>query len=188
MKKTNSFKEENAKLKEKDHISSENSADEVQKFMSSFRILSEEEIENLEKLEEIGVGGGGKVVKVAIKKLYALKQMVVNNSSFKDLQNFIQEYEIINMLNHPNVIEAIGIFMSNESIPPSILLEYCPNNLQKAIEDKILTNEEVVEIIYQIVEAMKYIHSKKIIHRNLKPTNILIATDGTVKICDFGIS
>ncbi|KAK8857679.1 hypothetical protein M9Y10_016087 [Tritrichomonas musculus] len=58
------------------------------------------------------------------------------------------------MLNHPNNIEAIGIFMSNESIPPSIPLEYCPNNLQKAIEDKILTNEEVVEIIYQIVEAM----------------------------------
>ena len=92
------------------------------------------------------------------------------------------------MLDHPNVVDAIGIFMSNKNIPPSILLEYCPSNLQKAIEDKVFSKEEVVEIIYQIAEVMKYIHSKKIIHRDLKPTNILIADDGTVKICDFGIS
>ncbi|KAK8840772.1 hypothetical protein M9Y10_027594 [Tritrichomonas musculus] len=127
-------------------------------------------------------------MKVAMKQIYALKQMILNKSNFKNLQHFIQEYEIISMLDHPNVVDAIGIFMSNKSIPPSILLEYCPNNLQKAIEDKAFSKEEVVEIIYQIAEVMKYIHSKKIIHRDLKPTNILIANDGTVKICDFGIS
>ena len=114
--------------------------------------------------------------------------MMINNSNFKNLQNFIQEYEIMNMLDHPNVLEAFGIFMSNKNIPPSILLEYCPTNLQKAIEDKSLTREEIVEIIYQIAEGMKYIHMKKIIHRDLKPTNILIASDGAVKNCDFGIS
>ncbi|KAK8871960.1 serine/threonine protein kinase [Tritrichomonas musculus] len=92
------------------------------------------------------------------------------------------------MLDHPKVFDAIGIFMSNKNIPPSILLEYCPNNLQKAIEDKLISKDIVVEIIYQIVEVMKHIHSNKIIHRDLKPTNILIGSDGTVKICDFGIS
>ena len=185
------LKKENCKLKEKDRTSNEqrngpggNQGNDG----SSIRILGEEELEKLEELEELGSGGGGKVMKVAMKQIYALKQMIVNKSNFKNLQNFIQEYEIINMLDHPNVVDAIGIFMSNKNIPPSILLEYCPSNLQKAIEDKVLSKEEVVEIIYQIAEVMKYIHSKKIIHRDLKPTNILIGSDGRVKICDFGIS
>ena len=50
------------------------------------------------------------------------------------------------------------------------------------------SNTETVKVIYQIAEGMKYIHSKKVIHRDLKPTNILLSSDGTVKICDFGIS
>ena len=187
------LQKENSKLKEKDRLSDEKIT-KLQRIQSpeieiskkkeadrnGFRILKEEEIENLEKIEDIGSGGGGKVMKVAMKKFYALKQMILTNSNFNNLQNFIQEYEIMNMPDHPNVVDAIGIFMSNKNISP--------NNLQKAIENRLLTREEVVEIIYQIAEGMKYIHSKKIIHRDLKPTNILIASDGTVKICDFGIS
>ena len=92
------------------------------------------------------------------------------------------------MMDHQNILKAKGFFMSSKKIPPCILLEYCPLSLQKAIEDKIFSNEELAKIIYQITEGMKYIHFKKVIHRDLKPTNILITSDGTVKICDFGIS
>ena len=179
---TAELKKKNFKLKEKYRISKENIFNQqniqpggkLEVNRSCFRILGEDEIE---KLEDLGSSGGGKVMKVAMKQIYALKQMIVNKSNFKNLQNFIQEYEIINMLDHPNVVDAIGIFMSNKNIPPSILLEYCPSNLQKAIEDKVFSKEEVVEIIYQIAEVMKFIHSKKIIHRDLKPTNILIGSD-----------
>ena len=58
-------------------------------------------------------------------------------------------------------------------------------DLAKAIEDGSLTKEDLSKIIYQIAEGMKYIHFKKVIHRDLKPTNILIEKDGTVKINDF---
>ncbi|KAK8835712.1 hypothetical protein M9Y10_040530 [Tritrichomonas musculus] len=205
---SSSLKEENTKLKEKIQLMS-NEKDMLRKYSLSlreeitkvkdsteknqlpnngFRILDEEEIKNLERLEEIGFGGGGKVTKVAMKKLYALKEMTFKNLEIKNIQNFINEYEIMNMLHHPNVLEAIGIFMSTERIPPSILLEYCPMNLGKAIENKMFFNQDLVKVIYQIAEGMKYIHFKKIIHRDLKPTNILIANDGLVKIADFGIS
>lgn len=101
----------------------------------NFRILDEKEIAGLEHIEEIGFGGGGKVIKVAMKKFYALKQMLIKNADIKSLQNFIGEYEIMSLLKHPNVLDAIGIFMSNKNIPPSILLEYCPMNLSKYIEN-----------------------------------------------------
>lgn len=123
-----------------------------------------------------------------MKEFYALKVMNISKSSIANLQSFIQEYEIMNMLHHPNVLNVIGIFMSSKNIPPCILLEYCPMNLLDAIENNVFSKEELVKIIYQIAEAMKYIHFKKVIHRDLKPTNILIASDGTMKICDFGIS
>ncbi|KAK8892802.1 hypothetical protein M9Y10_030047 [Tritrichomonas musculus] len=183
----NKLKEELTNLKKKsDDRSSKDQKDD--QGSGSFRILSEDDIGSLEHIEDIGFGGGGKVIKVAMKNIYALKQMLIKNSNISNFQKFISEYEIMSLLHHPNVLEAIGIFLSSASIPPSILLEYCPMNLAKAIEDGSLTNEDLAKIIYQIAEGMKYIHFKKVIHRDLKPTNILIGKDGTVKISDFGIS
>ena len=118
----------------------------------------------------------------------ALKEMVIKKAGNNNLKQFIGEYEIINLLQHPNIVKAYGIFLSNSTHPPSILLEYLPTNLEKSIEDKKLTHIQIVIIIFQIVEGMKYVHFHKVIHRDLKPTNILIGNDGTVKICDFGIS
>ncbi len=155
-----------------------------------FKILDKDEIENLEKIEELGSGGGGKVFKVIKKELYALKEMNTKNAKTTEFKQFIKEYEIMSMLEHANILKTYGIFLSDSTNPPSILLEFCPQNLQNFIEDNKYSNknEELVKIIYQIAEGMKYIHFKKVIHRDLKPTNIMIMSDGTVKICDFGIS
>lgn len=97
------------------------SIEKIHLLNNGFRILEEEEIKNLERLEEIGYGGGGKVTKEAMKKLYDLKETTFKNLEPKNIQKFINEYEIMNMLHHPNVLEAIGIFISIKRIPPSIL-------------------------------------------------------------------
>ena len=78
--------------------------------------------------------------------------------------------------------------MGNEKTPPSILLDFCPMNLENAIEKNSFTREQTVFAIYQIAEGMKYVHHQNIIHRDLKPSNILVSSDRTIKICDFGIS
>jgi mitogen-activated protein kinase 15 len=60
-------------------------------------------------------------------------------------------------------------------------------DLHNAIGQKILKDVHNRFIFYQIVKAIKYLHSAELIHRDLKPTNILINSDCHVKICDFGL-
>lgn len=110
----------------------------------------------------------------------------MRNVSHRSHLRFLQEYEIINMLNHPNIVKAFGIFIDKKN--PSFLLEFYPMNLKKAIINRNLSNIQIVFIIYQIIEGMKYLHFTKIIHRDLKPSNILIDSSGIAKISDFGLS
>ena len=176
-------KSENAKLQ--DEIASLKMSQKQQEML---QILDESGILQYEKIEELGSGGGGKVFKVAKKHFYALKEMIVKKGKTSNFKQFMKEYEIISMLSHPNIIKTLGIFLSNEKIPPSMILEYFPMNLETFIENKTFSKQQIVCMIYQIVEAMKYVHFRKVIHRDLKPTNILVDSDGTIKICDFGIS
>ena len=152
------------------------------------KILDSELLKEYEKMEQIGIGSSGQVVKVAKKIFYALKIMSTENATVENLRQFLNEYEIMNLLNHPNILKAFGVFLSDEKSLPSILLEYCQTNLAAVIKNKSFSNVQLICAIYQIAEGMRYIHFNKIIHRDLKPTNILVTSDGTIKISDFGIS
>lgn len=102
------------------------------------------------------------------------------------IRQLYNENEILNGLDHPNIIKVYGFYFGDKTHSPAILLEYCVFNLEKAV--KLLTNIDLVGIIYEICSAMNYIHDHKIIHRDLKMSNILVNIQKHVKICDFGIS
>lgn len=164
-----------------------NSKDQKQS-TNDIKILDEQTIHDLETIEEISYNNNGKVLKVAQKQFYVLKILNIKNGDFEILKSFMNEYEIMNILDHPNIIKTHGIFLGSQNKPPSILIEFCPTSLDKKIQNKIYTNVDIAFMIYQIVEGMKYVHFKHIIHRDLKPSNILIASDGLIRIADFGIS
>lgn len=143
--------------------------------------------ENHEKIEDIGFNTNGKVMKVIKKDIYALKTINISNPN--NVQLFKNESAILSKYNHPNILKIFNIESnSNDRNSLSILYEYCPLNLDKAIKTKKLNKVQISCLFYQIVEGMKYIHSLRIIHRNLKPTNILIDKDGIAKIGDIGVS
>lgn len=75
-----------------------------------FKILDIKDINELEKIEEISFGGNGKVIKVFKDKAYALKIMNIKTLDIKSFKRFISEYEILNMLDHPNILKTYGIF------------------------------------------------------------------------------
>ncbi|KAK8857756.1 hypothetical protein M9Y10_016166 [Tritrichomonas musculus] len=159
--------------------------DENQKLQKNkeIEIFDIDSIQNYETIEDIGQGSYGKVVKVGMKSIYALKTMNNFNMNQDEYQQLI-----MNALDHPNILRTFKIFIKKETNTVSILSEYCGMNLNDAIKNKSLSKAQLVSSIYQIAEGMKYLHSQNIIHCNLKPTNIFIGLDGRIKIGDFGMS
>lgn len=159
-----------------------------QKEKQDFRILDYDTLHSLRVIRDINYGGSGKVVEVIREKKYAMKVMNISDTNFDNQQKFINEYESLITLNHPNIVRAYGIYLSDETTPLTILLELCKHDISKAIKECIFSKVDVVKIIYQIAEAMKFVHSKGFVHRDLKPSNILIGFDGLIRISDFGIA
>uniref|UniRef100_A0A1I7SFU4 Protein kinase domain-containing protein n=1 Tax=Bursaphelenchus xylophilus TaxID=6326 RepID=A0A1I7SFU4_BURXY len=106
----------------------------------------------------------------------ALKKL--NRASEVDIDKLVK-------LNHPNVIKTLGI--SSKEIYPCIIMEYCEQGglfdvLRRTHVDKKL----FIDWSKGIAAGMQYLHSLKIVHRDLKSPNILVDNANTVKICDFG--
>ncbi|OHT06153.1 hypothetical protein TRFO_25954 [Tritrichomonas foetus] len=163
---------------------------------SSIKVFSQKEIENLRKLEKIGNGSTSKVVKILREEFYALKILQFDsitenenktNNNFQKMKHFMNEYEIMGQISHPNILKTFGICYGDATHSPSILLEYCPTNLKNFIS--CLNDEkEINQIVHEIISGMSHLHQKGIIHRDLKPENILLDSENHVKICDFELS
>lgn len=104
----------------------------------------------------------------------------------EDLQKFIDEQQKLMRNNHPNIVKTLQIFVDKNGKPRRILHEYFENKLEKMVNDNLLSNVDKVCAIYQLAKVMKYVHSLKIIHKKLKPSNIFIDENKIVKIGDFG--
>lgn len=82
----------------------------------------------------------------------------------KSLQRFLKESELLVQLRHPCIARIIGVNYGNSSHPPSIFFPFEPSSLEKSIQNHTLTNAEKNRITVEIVLAMMYIHSNKLIH------------------------
>ena len=145
-----------------------------------------------EILERIGGGGMALVYKghdlllnrkVAIK---VLRQQFVNDDEF--IRRFRREAQAAASLSHPNVVSIYDVGQQDEV--HYIVMEYIEGQtLNDLIKDKApLQVEEAIHITSQICDALDHAHANQIIHRDIKPHNILIGKNGRVKVTDFGIA
>ena len=148
------------------------------------------EIDNYEILSKIASGGMANVylardtrtgIQVAIK---LLKDEVSDKE--KIYERFSQE-GLLN-LNHPNIVKILDAGVYDNT--PYIVMEYIEGrDLEDLIKAKTkLPINEALSIFTQLLSALSYVHSLGIIHRDIKPKNILIDKSGTVKLTDFGIA
>ncbi|KAJ0079934.1 hypothetical protein Patl1_24530 [Pistacia atlantica] len=147
-------------------------------------------VENYHVIELVGEGSFGKVYKGRRKftgQTVAMKFIMKHGKSEKDIHNLRQEIEILRKLKHENIIEMLDSFESPQEF--CVVTEFAQGELFEILEDdKCLPEEQVQAIAKQLVRALHYLHSNRIIHRDMKPQNILIGAGSIVKLCDFGFA
>uniref|UniRef100_A0A7S2SL55 non-specific serine/threonine protein kinase n=1 Tax=Mucochytrium quahogii TaxID=96639 RepID=A0A7S2SL55_9STRA len=147
-------------------------------------------MDNYVVLEMIGEGSFGKVFKGRRRftgHILALKFIPKHGKMEQDLNKLRSEIEILRTLDHPNIVLLLDAFETNREF--CVVTEYAQGDLFQLLEDDKRISELQVQVIAkQLVQALYYLHSHRIIHRDMKPQNILIGADGRVKLCDFGFA
>jgi len=142
--------------------------------------------------EVIGVGGMAVVYKaydsiedriVAVK---ILKEEFASNDEF--LRRFKNESKAIAVLSHPNIVKVFDVSFGD--LIQYIVMEYIDGITLKQYIDQqgSLVWKDVVHFTVQILRGLQHAHDKGIVHRDVKPQNIMLLPDGTIKVTDFGIA
>lgn len=169
-----------------------------------FNNKSEEEktigdkIEDFEILMLLGKGSFGKVYKARSKlnkKIYAIKMVDLKKIENKDvLRLSLNEAEFLSKLSHPHIIKYYKNFEDKNEEKLYIITEFAKYGdlfeIMKIREEtkNPFTEEELWNIFYQCISSLSYIHKKGVIHRDIKPKNIFLDENMTIKIGDFGSS
>ncbi|XP_016151448.1 serine/threonine-protein kinase 10-like [Sinocyclocheilus grahami] len=143
-----------------------------------------------EIIGELGDGAFGKVYKAQNKETGALAAAkVIETKSEEELEDYMVEIDILASCNHQYIVKLLDAFFYDNNL--SIMIEFCPGGAVDATMlelDRGLEEPQIRVVCKQMLEALQYLHSMKIIHRDLKAGNILLTLDGDIKLADFGVS
>ena len=145
-----------------------------------------------EILEKIGNGGMSDVYKAKCHKLNRYVAVKVLKQEFGENENFVSKFKVEAQaaagLMHPNIVNVYDV--GNENGINYIVMELVEGiTLKKYIEKKArLSVKEAISIAIQVSMGIEAAHNNHIIHRDIKPQNIIISKDGKVKVTDFGIA
>ena len=137
------------------------------------------------KVSKIGGGSFGAVYLVKEKdtgKLYAMKKFYLDNLGNGGAK---KQYEILSKFIHENIHKVIDMFIAPNK-NQYLITPYIQNNLYDYVSKK-LPEKAIKQIIYQIICGINYLHSLKFIHRDIKPDNILISSEGKIVLTDFDL-
>lgn len=141
-------------------------------------------------LQQIGEGSFGRVYKARRKytgRICAIKMIKKLGQSKDDLLSFKREIEILQKVKHPNIMRMLNIFETDTDF--CVVSELARGDLFQIIDDNQTLPEDVLRnVAAQLVSALAYLHKNRIIHRDMKPQNILITGKGALKLCDFGFA
>ena len=145
-----------------------------------------------EILEVIGTGGMAVVYKAMCHRLNRyvavkiLRDELANDEEFR--QRFQTEAQAVAMLSHPNIVSVYDVSHSDDV--EYIVMELIEGvTLMQYMKKKgALGWKEALHFAVQISKALEHAHEKGIVHRDIKPQNIMILKDGTIKVADFGIA
>ncbi|MGE0441683.1 MAG: protein kinase [Gemmatimonadales bacterium] len=144
-------------------------------------------------VREIGRGGMGVVYEAVradadYRKRVAIKLVSLGARTAQVMQRFRRERRILAGLEHRNVAALLDGGVTDDGLP-YFALEYVEGTaIDRYVSDRALPLAERLQLIRQVCGAIEYAHQRLVIHRDLKPGNILVTADGTVKLLDFGVA
>jgi cyclin-dependent kinase 3 len=147
------------------------------------------------KLATIGSGTYGTVYKAQnnqTKELLAIKKIKLEVDTEGVPSTALREIVILKKMDHQNIVKLINIECGENKL--FLFFEFLPYDLRKYINEKYKEKENYIPILqikmimYQLLLGTRHLHSNKVLHRDLKPQNILIDDTCQVKIADFGLS
>ena len=149
-------------------------------------------IGGFEILGKIGTGGMGVVYKarqMSLDRLVALKILPPHlEKDAEFMRRFVQEARATGQLNHPNIVSGIDVGQADGYW--YFAMEFVDGESLRHILNRRgrLPEKEVIAIALQVAEGLAHAHAHRILHRDVKPENILIDREGTAKICDLGLA
>jgi len=149
-------------------------------------------MEKYHKLEKIGEGTYGIVYKARDKKtgeLLALKKIRLDAEAEGIPSTAIREISLLKQLQHPNIVRLYDVVHTEKKL--TLVFEYLDQDLKKCLDncgDTGLQPQTVKSYLYQLLQGIAYCHQHRVLHRDLKPQNLLINHEGELKLADFGLA
>ena len=169
-------------------------------YIENFNFPFCEEVSKYEKLAKIGQGTFGEVFKARDKqnrsKIVALKKVLMDNEKEGFPITALREIRILQLLNHENIVNLIEICRSKASqfnrhkSTFYLVFDFCEHDLAGLLSNFNVKFSlgEIKSVMKQLLNGLYYIHSNKIIHRDMKAANVLITRQGGLKLADFGLA
>lgn len=145
------------------------------------------------KLEKIGEGTYGVVYKgqnVKTGQMVAMKKIRLESEDEGVPATAVREISLLRELRHPNIVALEEVIMQEEKL--YLIFEFLSMDLKKFIDSfpaNVMMDPYLQKsYLYQILQAMCFCHQRRILHRDLKPQNLLVDSNGVIKLADFGLA
>ena len=155
--------------------------------------VSSSSLKDFEILNLLGKGSFGVVYKVRRKRdknIYVLKQIDISTLNSKHRSDAINEVEILSKLDSSYIVKYFDSFLEKNSL--NIVMEFCEggdlNTFLKAAMGRPIVESKIWKFLIQMCIGMDYLHSKKILHRDIKTMNIFLNKDENIRIGDLGVA
>lgn len=174
---------------------------QVRSLLSAYLILAV--MEKYQKIDKLGEGTYGIVYKAQNRQtgeIVALKRIRLDNDEEGIPCTAVREISLLRELNHPNIVRLLDILHTEKKL--TLVFEYLDGDLKKYLdtvnpaprEDKVITELQsqyrdlVRGFLFQLLQGVAYCHRSLVLHRDLKPQNLLVSRRGELKIADFGLA